>query len=262
MQLTAKTGSPFQPVAVATGPRDYSLADLAVPLPLDTLVPGDGPWEVELGFGKGRYLLRRAEAEPGRRWLGVERASKYFRLFVRRVRRRGLENFLVLHGDALYLLSVVLPRGFATAVHIYFPDPWPKSRHHKRRLLHPATVDLILGLLIPGGRLYFATDFLEYGEEVGETLRGHPAVRVVERPGPWEDGARTNYEAKYMAEGRPILRLEATLTGSDAGPLFHPGGRWAVLAATEPADGELRAADEQCGGGRGCGGPLGLPFMG
>jgi tRNA (guanine-N7-)-methyltransferase len=235
----------IRPVAVATAAGERSLGELPVPLDLDALVAGDGPWEVELGFGKGRYLLRRAGEDPGRRFLGVEVASKYYRRLAERVARRGLANLIAVRGEAIYLLSAVLPRAFAAALHVYFPDPWPKSRHHKRRLFDPETVDLVLGLLVPGGRLCFATDFLDYGEEVAAILAGHPQVGLRRLAGRWPDGARTNYEAKYEREGRPILRLEATLGAAGAGAAdgasLHPAGAAAVLAAvcTAPAESSL-----------------------
>src|SRR4029078_7651022 len=94
---------------------DFALAELAAPLPLPELVPGTGPWEVEIGFGKGRYLLRRSLEDPERRFLGVEIAGKYQRLFVERARRRKAANWIALRGDALYLLSAVLPARFAKA---------------------------------------------------------------------------------------------------------------------------------------------------
>lgn len=193
---------------------------------LASLCGGRGPWEVELGFGKGRYLLARAAADPERRFLGVEIAREYYRLAAGRLARRRLANLALLHGEALYLLSAGLPRGFAEVVHVYFPDPWPKSRHQKRRLFSPASVDLVLGLLAPGGRLYFATDFLEYGEEVAALLAAHPGLETLRVGGGWPEGPRTNYEAKYEREGRPILRLEAGLCGA---PALHPAGRDEVL---------------------------------
>jgi tRNA (guanine-N7-)-methyltransferase len=210
------------PVAAYAAGRDLALSDLERPL---ELVPGRGAWEVELGFGKGRFLLARAAAAPERRLVGVEVAAEYYRRVVRAARRRGLENLLLLRGEALFLLAAVLPRGFAAAVHVYFPDPWPKSRHQKRRLFDPESVDLVLGLLGPGGRLSFATDHLEYGGEVEELLRSCPGLEVARRAAPWPEGARTNYEAKYLAEGRPILRLEATLLRPAA---LHPLGERAV----------------------------------
>jgi tRNA (guanine-N7-)-methyltransferase len=221
----------IQPLLVSTADGDRHLSDLAAPLPLDRLVPaigGTAEWEVEIGFGKGRYLLRRCLEAPERRFLGMELVTEYHRLFVDRARRRGARNWAALRGDALYLMSSVLPTGFAAAVHVYFPDPWPKSRHHKRRLFDPETVDLVLGLLAEGGHLFFATDFLAYGELVAELLESSPGLAVQRRDRPWDEGPRTNYEAKYMVEGRPILRLQATLESAAA---LHPRGATGVLAA-------------------------------
>src|SRR6185312_697223 len=145
----------IHPVVISTAAGDRGLAGLPSPLPLDELVPatsgGDaGDWEVEIGFGKGRYLRRRCQEDPDRRFLGIEVAGEYHGLFVSRVRRLGLGNWLALRGEALYLLSSVLPAGFASSLHVYFPDPWPKIRHHKRRLFDPETVDLVLRLLRRG----------------------------------------------------------------------------------------------------------------
>jgi tRNA (guanine-N7-)-methyltransferase len=216
------------------GERDLS----ALPAPLDleamrTHATG-GAWEVEIGFGKGRYLLQRAAEEPDRRFLGIEVASQYYRLSRDRAARRGLANLVLIRGDAMFLMSALLGAGWATAVHVYFPDPWPKGRHHKRRLLDPESVDLVLGLLRPGGRLHFATDFVEYGALVRDILAGHPAVGLAAHDSPWPDGARTNYEAKFIAEGRPILRLTATRRLRFEGALLHPAGKPGVVAAPRP----------------------------
>ena len=208
----------IQPVLVSSARGDEDLAQLAAPLDLDGLVEGSGAWEVEIGFGKGRYLLRRAMECPGRRFVGIELVSEYQQILVSRARRRGLRNWMAVRGEALYLLSAVLPAGFASVVHVYFPDPWPKSRHHKRRLFDPESVDLVLGLLAVGGKICFATDFLDYGENVAAILADIPELELTRRPEVWEDGARTNYEDKYIREGRPILRLEGRLHS----PLLPP----------------------------------------
>ena len=227
----------IQPATIATADGDRTLATVAAPLPLAELVPSgpaspEAPWEVEIGFGKGRYLLRRSREDAGRRFLGLEVAGEYHGIFVDRARRHGLANWLAIRGDALYLACAVLPAGFASALHVYFPDPWPKIRHHKRRLFDPETVDLVFRLLRRGGRFSFATDFLDYGETVAEILSSYPALRFTRRDRPWDEGPRTNYEAKYEREGRPILRLEGVLEVDGADAPLHARGKRAVLAAT------------------------------
>lgn len=197
-------------------------------LELESLVDGDGAWELEIGFGKGRYLLGRAELEPQRRFVGIEIAGEYFALAARRLVRRRLANLLLLEGDAGYFATALLPRSFFAAVHVYFPDPWPKLRHQKRRLFAADSVDLVAGLVAPGGRLWFATDFLDYGEEVRSLLASYPGARITSRGDSWADGPRTNYEAKYIAEGRPIVRLEVAFDGESA---LHPDGARELLVA-------------------------------
>ena len=196
---------------------------------LDRLISGRVAWEVELGFGKGAYLLRRARADAAVGFLGIELVSKYYRLVRDRARKRGCANLVLMRGEALYLISAALPAGFARAVHVYHPDPWPKSRHNKRRLFDVESVDLLLGLLSPGGKLSFATDHVEYGAVVSEVLRTHTGLEVTELDA-WPEGPRTNYEAKFVTAGQPIVRLE--VRRREGGRLLHPLGRPGIVAAT------------------------------
>ncbi len=221
----------LKPLQLTVGPEQRLLAQMSMPLELDDLLSGAGACEVELGFGKGRYLLRRAREEPERRFIGIEIVSKYCRILGGRARRLGVENLAVIRGEVAYALSTVMPRGFAEAVHVYFPDPWPKTRHRRRRLFDPERIDLVLGLLKPGGTLFFATDFLAYGEKVKSLLVSHPALRVETLEGPWPEGPRTNYEAKYVAEGRPILRLAVSVDPGAQDSLIHPRGATGILVA-------------------------------
>jgi len=220
------------PVRFAVGEKEARLPELEAVYPLDGLLPGKGDWIVELGFGKGRYLLQRALENPDERYFGVEIVSRYFRMVRDRGMRRGLQNLVVARAEGAYLMSGLLPTGFAREVHVYFPDPWPKARHQKRRLFDFETVDLVLAMLRPDGRLFFATDHVEYGSVVEAVLTSHPALDVEHIEGPWPGGARTNYEAKYVEEGRPILRLVCSLNDTAREALLHPTGRPGIVAAT------------------------------
>lgn len=220
------------PVRFAVGEREALLPELQALHPLDSLLPGEGDWIVELGFGKGRYLLQRALENPGERYFGVEIVSRYFRMVRDRGVRRGLENLVVARAEGAYLMSGLLPAGFAREVHVYFPDPWPKARHQKRRLFDFETVDLVLAMLRPDGQLFFATDHAEYGAVVQSVLTSHPALEVESLDGPWPGGARTNYEAKYVEEGRPIQRLVCSLKSTSRDALLHPSGTAGIVAAT------------------------------
>lgn len=220
------------PVRIAVAGAEKTLAETELPLRLEALVDTAGglDWEVEIGFGKGRYLLGQARRRSGTGFLGIEVASKYYRHV--RDRARDLENVVLVRGEAIYLMVSVLPVGFASVVHVYFPDPWPKSRHHGRRLFDPGSLDLILRLLRPGGRLVFATDYLDYGALVRRLLEEHPALRVSDVSEGRPERSRTHYEDKYEREGRPIVRLEARF---DPGvELVHPWAGHGVVAAVAP----------------------------
>ena len=219
------------PVKALIADREYPLRDIPQPLDNGVLLSSPSSWEVEIGFGKAKYLLRRAADEPRNRFIGVEMANAYYRLAAKRARRQGLQNVVLVRGEALFAISAILPAQFADAVHVYFPDPWPKARHQKRRLFDPETVDLVLGLLKPDGVLYFATDHLDYGKVVCELLESHPAVGFEEIQGPWADGPRTNYEAKYESEGRPILRVEVHRRNTHTTDLIHPRGAVGIVSA-------------------------------
>jgi tRNA (guanine-N7-)-methyltransferase len=213
-----------QPVVIWDEQGESRLSQVGLPL----TSPPEVPVEIEIGFGKGRFLLAEAERHPERFFIGIESAAEYYRLLRHRATRRGLHNLVAVRGEALYVISCCLAPRCAQAVHVYFPDPWPKLRHHRRRLFDPRKIDLVLGLLAPGGRLFFATDHAEYGAAVLQLLSAHPATVVTRRDAPWPDGARTNYEAKYEAEGRPILRLEVTI--EEGVDLLHPAAGTALVA--------------------------------
>jgi tRNA (guanine-N7-)-methyltransferase len=223
------------------GGRDLDLRDLAA-----ALHPSwrRGPLELEIGFGKGRFLLTRAAEHPETTFLGIEAAELYWTETTRRAERRGLENVITVCGDALYVLAACLGDAIADAVHVYFPDPWPKTRHHRRRLFDPSTVDLVVGVLAPEAPLYFATDHAEYGALVEAVLRAYPAVEVERVAGRWPEGERTHYETKYELEGRPILRLVATRRAATSAVLLHPGGRAEVAAGAIEREREDEASGQ------------------
>jgi tRNA (guanine-N7-)-methyltransferase len=217
------------PLRIWMGGRELSPRELELAL----AGPGRrGRLEIEIGFGKGRYLLARAAAEPDTTFLGIESAALYWAETTRRAERRGIGNLIALCGDALYLLAAHLERESADAVHVYFPDPWPKTRHHRRRLLDPSTVDLVVGVLAPGASLYFATDHAHYAAAVCAVLDHYPAVEVERVEGSWPGGARTHYETKYEREGRAIFRLVVTRLAPARASLLHPDGAASIAAGS------------------------------
>jgi tRNA (guanine-N7-)-methyltransferase len=165
--------------------------------------------EIEIGIGKGRYIIAAAAAQPETNFIGVEWAAKYLRLALERGQKRRLPNLRLLHADAREFVEFFVPSASVQALHLYFPDPWPKKRHHKRRLFNPAFLGEVARILRPGGRLWLATDHEEYFAVMQEVLAGDPRFRDTDAT--WA-GVKTNYEEKYLRVGKPINRRVVELT--------------------------------------------------
>jgi tRNA (guanine-N7-)-methyltransferase len=170
-------------------------------------------FEIEIGTGKGTFLLRAAKANPQTCYLGIEWASKYYRYAADRIRRWGLNNVKIIRTEAASFIRERIKSESVDVFHVYFPDPWPKKRHHKRRLIQPATVaDFARALKVPG-RLHVVTDHKEYFSEIASLVDSSPHFdrREFEASlnldaGEW---VSTNFEKKYSAEGREIQGLTA-----------------------------------------------------
>ncbi|MFA6600868.1 MAG: tRNA (guanosine(46)-N7)-methyltransferase TrmB [Candidatus Omnitrophota bacterium] len=171
----------------------------------------DRPVEVEIGCGKGKFLLDRSALHPERNFLGLDYAGKWMKKGLVRGEKRKLVNLKFLKGEARLLLSRFEPAG-VSVFHLYFPDPWPKRRHHKRRLVTPEFLGCLRGFLTEQGLIEMATDNRDYFLVMKEAVEGSGvawrSVResVNERLAYGE--CRTSYEIKYAAERRPLYYLE------------------------------------------------------
>lgn len=194
-----------------------TLSDIAVPIEaigeradLAALFGREAPTELEIGCGKGAFLLRQARAHPERNYLGIEWANKYCRFAADRMARWSLTNVRLLRTDARHFVIHRLPPGCLAALHVYHPDPWPKKRHHKRRLFNAAFVDAAARVLSRGGRLAVQTDHAGYFEAIIALASGHPLLESApfadDENGSAGERTETNYEIKYEREGRPIYR--------------------------------------------------------
>lgn len=192
-----------------------------VPLDPDAVFGRAAPLVLEIGSGMGEATAAMAGADPDRNYLAVEVHTPGIANLLAVVEERGLSNVRVALGDALDLVAH-LPPASLDAVHAFFPDPWPKARHHKRRLIRPAHVAVLRTRLVPGGTLHCATDWADYAEAALEALSADPELRnaydgYAPRP---DRRPLTKFEERGLLAGRQVFDLifRRRLTGHDAQP--------------------------------------------
>ena len=199
--------------------RAASLGEFPVPIDWKAFFGNSHPVEIEIGSGKGRFLLEASKRHPAVNYIGIERAQKYVALtqerFKKYMRHFGVDrasgafsNVRLVWTDANYFLTRYVPNGSVQAYHIYFPDPWPKKRQRKRRIFRNQDfLSALTHTLHPDrGRLYIATDYAEYFQEIQERLAGLSALHPVEENLSPDRDIATNFEMKYVLEGRDIYR--------------------------------------------------------
>src|SRR5687767_8403340 len=197
----------------------------ALPRPLAwrEVFGNDHPVELEIGIGKGTFLTEQAKARPETNFFGIEWARWFWKYASDRLRRNGCLNARTVRAEALYFLREFVTPASIAVMHVYFPDPWPKARHHKRRLVQEPFLKEVERVLIPGGRLQVVTDHADYFEQIQAVVTAS-ALKVVEynKPGSAGEGefVGTNFERKYAREGRPFYAVAAV---KDARPITAAG---------------------------------------
>lgn len=199
--------------------RAVPLGEFPVPIDWEAFFGNSHPVEIEVGSGKGRFLLEASKRHPTVNYIGIERAQKYVALtqerFEKYMRHFGVDsasgafsNVRLAWTDANYFLTRYVPHGSVQAYHIYFPDPWPKKRQRKRRIFRNQDfLSALTRTLNPdGGRLYIATDYAEYFQEIQERLAGLLVLQPVAANISPDRDIATNFEMKYVLEGRDIYR--------------------------------------------------------
>jgi tRNA (guanine-N7-)-methyltransferase len=170
------------------------------------------PLEIEVGSGKGLFLAAAAAGVPEHNFLGVEIARKYAHFTAAKLAKRGLTNAAILNGDGHRLFSELLPDSSLAAVHVYFPDPWWKKRHHKRRLLNERFLGDVARTLAAGGTLHFWTDVEDYFDAtlalVAQQTSFDGPLPVPEKPAEHDLDFRTHFERRMRLVGEPVYRAE------------------------------------------------------
>jgi len=171
------------------------------------------PLHVELGSGDGSFLAQYASLHPELNFIGVERLLGRLRKIDRKGRRAGLGNVRAVRIEASYFLEFLLPKKSAAALHIYFPDPWPKRKHRKHRLINERFPQLAREALIPGGAVYLRTDDADYYAQMKAVFEASPAFELIPTPQSLGE-VLTDFERGFLARGVQTRSLSLQLTDS------------------------------------------------
>jgi tRNA (guanine-N7-)-methyltransferase len=194
------------------GARLRTFDQLPRPWDPQQLFGRQAPLEIEVGSGKGLFLRTAAAARPEVDFLGIEIAPRYARFAAATLVKLQLNNATVVIADALRVFAELVPEASLAAVHVYFPDPWWKMRHRKRRLMRESFVHDVQRTLQPGGRLHFWTDVEEYFQKSLALLAAETAlqgpIEVSEVPAQHEMDYRTHFERRMRLHGESVYRAE------------------------------------------------------
>jgi tRNA (guanine-N7-)-methyltransferase len=194
--------APMHPSKAETENLIYALPSILERIDLARLFRQPQPLEVELGSGDGSFLLAYAKLHPERNFAGVERLLGRVTKIDRKGRRLGLQNIRGVRIESSYFLEHLLPRESASAMHIYFPDPWPKLKHRRHRLVNERFPQLAKIALAPKGIVYLRTDDCDYFEQMLSVFAGSKDFEAVETPAELKSIV-TDFEAHFNAQGIP-----------------------------------------------------------
>lgn len=205
--------TPAQQRVLETDWPRYGLDFTAAPVDLDRVFGRRAPRALEIGFGNGEQLLASAVAEPDRDHLGIEVHRPGIGHLLLGAARAGVGNLRVIEHDAVEVLETMIGDATLDEIRVLFPDPWPKARHHKRRLVTAGFVALLAAKLAPGGRLHLATDWAPYAEEMLAAVDACPSLRNLAGPGhyaprpAWRVASR--FERRGLGLGHAVFDIAA-----------------------------------------------------
>lgn len=176
------------------------LRSIVEPLDLSEIFPSPQPLEVELGCGDASFLIELAQRHPKTNFIGVERLLGRIAKLDKKGRRAGLKNLRGVRIESSYFLQYLLPPHSAEAIHIYFPDPWPKKRHHKNRLIAEHFPELARAALMREGRIFLRTDDAPYFSQMTEVFDAAKQFRKIETP-PDLAELLTDFERHFHSKG-------------------------------------------------------------
>ena len=176
------------------------------PLDLTQVFGRQAPLEVDLGCGDGGFIAQLASQYPERNFLGIEKLGGRVLRGCRKAKKLGVRNVRFLRIESGYAIQYLLPSASTEVAHLLFPDPWPKRKHKRRRIVQPAFLASVHRVLAPEGRFRIATDQEKYFATIRELIM--PELFVVAEPSSNEVFPVTTFERHFVAEGAPIYRLE------------------------------------------------------
>jgi tRNA (guanine-N7-)-methyltransferase len=202
----SKSGSPSTDLYSRPGGwLEVIPADIFEPFSFVAVFENERPVELDLGSGSGRFLIEAARQYPERNFFGVERLLGRVRKTLRSVSQFGLTNVRVLRLEIDYTLRYLVPAQSVSRLHLSFPDPWPKRRHHRRRLVDEEFLAASANALVTGGELWIKTDHADYFECITKTAESQRNLFI---PLPWSDEyPRTDFEETYRSQNLPIYQL-------------------------------------------------------
>ncbi len=181
------------------------------PLDFSALFGRHAPVVLEIGFGNGDSLLEMARAQPENDFIGIEVHPPGVGHLLARLAEAQIDNLRVVRADAVDVLRCMIAPSSLARVQLFFPDPWPKKRHHKRRIVQPEFIALVTSRLEPGGFLHLATDWEPYAEHMLEVLRASPELRNLDASGGYATDPpprpRTRFEARGLRLGHRVREL-------------------------------------------------------